>query len=653
MNTNLRILRLIIVGIRKNYVTTFHNGLNIIYGDSDTGKSTILELINYTLGSKNIDLADEINSSALYVSAEYIINGSPYTFKRDIFNKNNPIEVYPCKFEDCSNFYPDKFNPTSAINNNGLDYISDFILELLSYPKLKIKTSPSKANSDFQKVSFRNIFKFCYLDQDSVGSKNLLENSNWIKSTIIKETFKYITNTLDSSISELSVEISNIIKNKDNLLKEHAIISKFLHDSNVKNINEIDNEISFIDESIDELSIEIEKINVSMTANSENYQELKSIFKEETLITKRIDLEINELATKIENYSRLLNDYDNDIDKISSVIMSQSRMGQDNIESSPCPICDNLITIDISKSNFSLIPSEHLSKEIHSLQSRKKDIQSLIKQSQSEHKIKINDFMEQEATLDKIRSMIDEENDNMVTPFLTQRDALLKELNLSEEKRKSLVSSLKLRNQLSKVIEKIAQYEASLVTLEANLVELKKNTPDINTIFTEMSNYLQLYLKGINIKNRKDISISNKTFLPIVRSRDYSSITSGGLRTIISIGYYLSIISLGLNKKLNYPNFIMIDTVGKYLGKIDSNNSENFIDDELDDGITDPEKYKNIYLEMIKICESAIEDDVSCQIIIVDNDIPSEIKELENVFVVEHFSTTGAENSKIGLIDDI
>ncbi|WP_241170472.1 AAA family ATPase, partial [Serratia marcescens] len=102
MNTNLRILRLIIVGIRKNYVTTFHNGLNIIYGDSDTGKSTILELINYTLGSKNIDLADEINSSALYVSAEYIINGSPYTFKRDIFNKNNPIEVYPCKFEDCS-----------------------------------------------------------------------------------------------------------------------------------------------------------------------------------------------------------------------------------------------------------------------------------------------------------------------------------------------------------------------------------------------------------------------------------------------------------------------------------------------------------------------------------------------------------------------
>ncbi|MFZ5207473.1 exonuclease SbcC [Enterobacter kobei] len=653
MNTKFKISRLIIVGIRKNYITTFHEGVNIIYGDSDTGKSTILELINYTLGSKNIDLADEINTSCHYVSSEFTVNDKVYTFKRDIFNKNNPIEIYPCLFEDCGNFYPDKFNPTSAPSNNGLDYISDFLLEILNFPKLKIKTSPSKANSQFQKVSFRNVFKYCYLDQDSVGSKSLLENNNWAKSTIIKETFKYITNTLDSSISEISVEIANVINIKNALLKEHSVISKFLQESNVKNINEIDYEINLIDENIDVLNDEINSLNNDMKANSKNYQELKSYYEEINLNIKRIDIETKELSSKIENYSRLLNDYDNDIDKISSVLMAQTRIGEVNEEHSPCPICDSIITIEIEKNNFSIVPSTHLEKEISSLQSRKRDIKSLIQLSKDEHKAKNAELAELEDVLLKVRSMIDEENANMVTPFLTQRDALLKELNRSEERRKNLVSTLKLRNQLNKIIERIAQYESRLIHLNDTLTELTNEAPDINVIFKEMSDYLQLYLENINIKNRKNISISTRTFLPIFRAHDYSSITSGGLRTILSIGYYLSLMNLSLKMNINYPNFIMIDTVGKYLGKTGSNETLQSTDYESDEGLTDPEKYKNIYAEILKLTELAKSKNISCQIIIVDNDIPDDIRQREDDFVVEHFSTIGVEKSKIGLIDDL
>jgi uncharacterized coiled-coil DUF342 family protein len=653
MKTKFKISRLIIAGIRKNYITTFHEGVNIIYGDSDTGKSTILELINYTLGSKTIELADEINTSCHYVSSEFVINDKLYTFKRDVFNKNNPIEVYPCSFEDCSNFYPDKFNPTSIPLNNGLEYVSDFLLDLLNFPKLKIKTSPSKANSNFQKVSFRNIFKYCYLDQDTVGSKNLLENNNWVKSSILKETFKYITNTLDSSISEISIEIANLINNKDILLKEHSVISKFFQESNIKNINEIDYEINAIDENIDVLTDEVNNLNISMKANSKNYLELKSYYDELNVNTKRLDIETKELSVKIENYSRLLNDYDNDIDKISSVLLAQTRIGEISTEVSPCPICDSSITIEIDKDNFSIVPSTHLEKEVSSLKSRKRDIKSLIQLSKDEHKSKYSEMIENQNLLIKVRTMIDEENSNMVTPFLTQRDALLKELNRSEERRNNLVSTLKLRNQLNKIIERIAQHESQLNYLNDTLDELKSKAPDINVIFSEMKNYMYSYLENINIKNRKNISISTKTFLPVFRGHDYSAITSGGLRTILSIGYYLSLMNLSIKMNINYPNFIMIDTVGKYLGKTGTYEIAQSIDNEVDEGLTDPEKYKNIYAEILNITELAKSKDISCQIIIVDNDIPEHIKKCEDDFVVEHFSTIGVVKSKIGLIDDL
>ncbi|MFK71234.1 hypothetical protein EEN95_18790 [Salmonella enterica] len=426
-----------------------------------------------------------------------------------------------------------------------------------------------------------------------------------------------------------------------------------MQESNVKNINEIDYEINLIDENIDVLNDEINSINIDMKANSKNYQELKSYYEEINLNIKRIDIETKELSSKIENYSRLLNDYDNDIDKISSVLMAQTRIGEINEEHSPCPVCDSIITIEIEKNNFSIVPSTHLEKEISSLQSRKRDIKSLIQLSKDEHKAKNAELAELEDVLLKVRSMIDEENANMVTPFLTQRDALLKELNRSEERRKNLVSTLKLRNQLNKIIERIAQYESRLIHLNDTLTELTNEAPDINVIFKEMSDYLQLYLENINIKNRKNISISTRTFLPIFRAHDYSSITSGGLRTILSIGYYLSLMNLSLKMNINYPNFIMIDTVGKYLGKTGSNETLQSTDYESDEGLTDPEKYKNIYTEILKLTERAKSKNISCQIIIVDNDIPDDIRQREDDFVVEHFSTIGVEKSKIGLIDDL
>jgi AAA15 family ATPase/GTPase len=45
------IQKLVLVGRRKNYVIPFSEGVNIVYGDSATGKSSVLECINYLFGS--------------------------------------------------------------------------------------------------------------------------------------------------------------------------------------------------------------------------------------------------------------------------------------------------------------------------------------------------------------------------------------------------------------------------------------------------------------------------------------------------------------------------------------------------------------------------------------------------------------------------
>ena len=70
---------LTLVGIRKNYSIPFLPGLNIIHGDSDTGKSSILNLIDYCLGASSVDYYDELNSAARYCLLELGLNGKIYT----------------------------------------------------------------------------------------------------------------------------------------------------------------------------------------------------------------------------------------------------------------------------------------------------------------------------------------------------------------------------------------------------------------------------------------------------------------------------------------------------------------------------------------------------------------------------------------------
>src|SRR5690554_4390524 len=105
------ISNLILVGNRKNYIVPFNNGLNLIYGDSDTGKSSILNLINYCLGASSVDLYDEIELAGDYCLLEVLLTGEVYTIKRDIFNSKAEIEVYRSSYKEIDNVFPKFYSP--------------------------------------------------------------------------------------------------------------------------------------------------------------------------------------------------------------------------------------------------------------------------------------------------------------------------------------------------------------------------------------------------------------------------------------------------------------------------------------------------------------------------------------------------------------
>jgi hypothetical protein len=654
MKSFININRLILVGHRKNYTTTFFPGVNIIYGDSDTGKSSILEFVNYLLGSSEIELADEVSSSVRYAVLDITINGSSFTIKRDIFKPKDRVEVYPCIFEECSSYYPKKFASSYSDTNAPDGFYSDFLLDTLNFPKVKIKVSPSQAVSELKRLSFRSLFKFAYLNQDEVGGKSFLDLGNWVQATSNREVFKYIFNVLDSSITELQAEISEKYKESNRIKNKYDAVSEFLRETDHESPESLDAEIDQIDSQLELLVAELTAINKSMVSDSDTYRELKAYLSELALLEKSATLKIKSTSDQVDQYIRLRNDYENDIQKINSIKTSSSRLGEVSTTQAPCPVCDNVVSIADQVSSYQLNSDAMLNDELKSLSKRKNNLNVLISDLQEQQRTLLKEQAVFKSDILKARDLIDTEAREMITPFLTQRDTFVQEIAKHQQIRKKLADDLKIRNQQEKIYKSYELLKTSITSLEEQLEKLKQNAPDLDGILSVLGDHLNAYLKSVKIKNRTNIGIRKSTLAPVVRDRDYYKITSGGLRTITSIGYMLSLLEYSIDHDINHPRFLMLDTVGKYLGKTTKAKyvEETVASEDSQEGISDPEKYQNIYESILATANRADELGVPCQVILVDNDVPDSFVSRFRAYIVANFSSTQNNGLPSGLIDD-
>ena len=653
LSQGLLLKNLILHGHRKDYRVPFQPGINIIYGDADTGKSSILRLVYYLLGGKQIKLDEEIASSVKYAVLEISINGSPYCISRDIYNPSRDIDVYSCTHSEMPNSFPEKYKSSVSKGDDQNKSLSDFLLEALELPSVRLKQAPTKDSSETSRLSFLDLFKFMYLDQDDVGSTHMLNIGNYVLETKNREVFKYIFNVLDSGISEIEVDISNKIQGKTQLTNQYSAISHFLSQTGFKNSEDLDEEISNIDNVKVEVQNRLSDLNTRMTSDNELYEGLK-----DALNTINLNIEQQEEAKSnalrsIERFTRLLNDYQNDIDKITSSLSAKEIIGRNIDEQTSCPVCKTIIDIHDISEKFDVPSDARLKGELTSITRRSKDLKQLISENRSDLNSANSLLAELYFEKNKARQIMDEELESSISPYLAERDAIVKELAQLDERREKTVHSLRVRNKQAAIADQVGRLEGAIEKLKLKLNELKKDTPSLDNVIKDLGIDINKFIQRVKIKNHYGVGIDEKTFFPQVRNIEYRKINSGGLRTIISIGYLASILTQKLRKETNIPGLLMIDTVGKFLGKTpeDSDNTQHENADDVD-GVADPEKYRNLFDALVEVAEEFDDKNKLCQIILVDNDIPRDVAYENKGFEIAHYRSNGINGLPIGLIDD-
>lgn len=657
MASSILINHLIVVGTKKNYTVNFNAGVNIIYGDSATGKSSILNLIDYLFGAKRFDLYPEIESAGRYAVLDVTLNDDRYSIKRDIFSAAKPIEVFPCSYDKIEQFAVKKYLPTFQPNSNypDMEFFSEFLFSALNLTNLKIKQAPSKDESKLTRLSFRDIIKYCYVDQDDLGSKKFLRPDNYALQVKNAEVFKYLFNALDSQISELEQNISDKTQKRNALDKKFQLVSEFLRESEFGNMVSLDDEITKIDNDISLIEEQIEKLNHRNTADDEVYSAIKSTMSEISLESISLQHRMFENEQKIERFTRLKNEYFNDIAKFKSSLEAREIIGDVAEEIALCPVCDNTLQLGAAKQRFKIAPEDKIKQELNFLKKRIKDTEQIVGDCKKQWEIdksSLNLLTEDEQ---RARKLIDQNTKELTSPYLAERDMFVSQLGEFGQKRTDLVTRLKVRNQHNLLTVTMKSLETSIDQLKDRLEQLKKDAPSMTVVLSNLANNLKEYLDYVKIKDPSGISFTTDKFVPVVRGIEYGNITSGGLRTIVGIGYLCSLMQEALTTQMSYPSFLMIDTVGKYLGKTKTQiqyKDQTSKEDDSKEAVSDPLKYQNIFEYIIQLADKYEQENKVCQFILVDNDVPDHIIGNLSGFIVAHFSSERVNGLPVGFIDD-
>ncbi|MBR0633641.1 hypothetical protein [Bacillus altitudinis] len=644
--------KLVLVGRTKSYYVNFDIGINIIHGDSDTGKSSILNLINYLLGSKKIYMYDEIEKYGKYAMLEVSLNNKVYTIKRDIFEPKENIEVFTTDIENINKVFPLEYSPDYD-REGPVGNFSDFLLSSLNIPIIKVKQAPSKDISPMVRLSFRDLFKYCYFDQDDVGSREILDRKNPSLVVKNKETFKFIHNVLDTQITVLQNMIGEKNREKKEVINKYSVIASFLLETMLSTEESLHTKKDELDEKINYLEKEKNYLTDKMRSDNEEMEELRSVVLE---LEKKINKLLSQKSHKeaqLEQNIRLRKEYQIDINKLQTSLKVKNSISMQHTEIVECPLCNSKMETKEIKKHFVEHNEDVLKKEINSIKNRSKDLNKLIDELKDELFLVEENLFEDREQLNKAKNILDTKAEKFISPYITQRDIVISEQSSFKEQLDKIEYFLKIRLQLKELKQKEELLLKQVSELQSKLEILEEQTPSIEETLNVLGTYLKEFLEYIPIKSGYGIRISEKTFLPIVRERNYTDLTSGGLRTLVSLGYITSLLKNSLLKETNFPSIIMIDTVGKYLGKTKKN--INYIVESKEnkkEGLDDPKKYINIYNYLQEFSNEFIKLGNDHQIILVDNDFPEDLEKDFSQYVVKRFSAEEKEGYEVGFINN-
>ena len=605
MHSRLILKKLILTGDGKqDAVIDFHEGLNVIAGASDTGKSFAFECINFILGSSEVPSCppEAKGYQTVFIEIKDSCQQEVFTLKRD-FSKDNYKSIFIC-YSAYKDIRQGTFEKLS-VSHKAKKSLSKKLLDMCDCPYETVIAKKAKGTT--QSFTFRSFIPMIMMGELRVTEKHSAiyrinpKGSN--SSTAELTSFQTVISGRDYEKKEKEVS-PEIIKAK--LRGQIEELSYMIDELRTENAGlEVQDKIRDGQDIVEK----IKEINEFIDCKKEEVKKYETEYEQLQSKSGEIRRKIFRLNDNIDKFHLLKKNYLSDLERLEFIFDAHDLTQQ--LIDVECPICHSPMRVEDAESSNDYFIA--LSSERTKIQIQISELDDTILDLQNEVK-------EKERSLEDITlksELISQELNAILLPIISEKVAEVQALlDIQEQVNIVLRNSEKVKkynDRISELTNKIDNTKAD----KGNEIE-----PVAESYLTGLCNVISALLKECNFIGKEEkVEFNNRTHDLEIDGKPKASYGKGA-RAIINSVFLLGIMNYCLERDLCHPGVVVLDSPLTTYKEKDKKNGEN--DESVGRGIKE------------KFYKMLADEGTSKQIIIFDNEEPDE--EVKGKINYLHFS---------------
>lgn len=529
--------------VRQPAIIEFGPGLNVIFGASNTGKSFIVDTVDFMLGGKGPlrDIPERVGYDQILLAAESL-RGEKFTLARS--TQGGPFRLYEGLYTDAM---PEGDGSVLADQHNDRkdDNLSSFLLSKLDLLHKRVRKNK---RGDTQSLSFRNIARLLIINEEEIiQQRSPLSDGNYTADTANTAVFKlFLTGVDDSALAAAQARTPEEQTRGAQLDLLDQLIGDYR--SQVKELAG----------PPDELEEQLGRLDVSMGRHGEQLALTESEFRTASGrrrdIAKRIEDARNRLAevtALLDRFTLLDAHYRSDVDRLSGIEEAGSLFQA--LGDTTCPLCGaapehHRLSDDCDGNIEGVIAAA--AAEIGKIKLRQLELKDTITTLRKEA-VSVESRL---PRLDEALSLVSSEIERIVAPNLRQLRTTYRQL---ADKGGEVREALAIHRGLSDLEERKAKLEA-----EDDATGNSGNFSD-SDLSTSTADKFSIMVRDV-LKAWNFPEIDRVHFDPKVRDlviNGKSRISFGkGLRAITQAAFTVSLLEFCRQHETPHPGFVVLDS---------------------------------------------------------------------------------------------